>query len=449
MSKSTDNILNDKSLFIIPITGGEYSLLYAPLADSILLLDKCEVGRIKTAITSPQEADEEALSIVDTLCDVIPVTMRDNQIRNEKDFINLSILPNNICNFSCSYCYSAKGRSSQQLSLQSAYRTIDYFLSTERNKAHKLTVSIFGGGEPLLSWKNVVKPAIEYLYEQAAVQSRTVITTVITNGSLLPDGFVKLCRKYSIDLVCSFEILEDVQNSQRKHYETVCSNIRALINSGVVPAINSVITELNVDRQPEMIAELHLHYPEVKYVAFEPVVNPQMADKEKFYIHFTKGFIAAERLAGEYGIKLSCSALRNVDVTVDRYCPGEFALCANGEISCCPCVSSPQEPNYEKYVYGIVDENGVTVDKPKLQALLAYNLHSQNWCESCFAKWNCGGGCVNNTLNNGGKQDIAYCKFVKRFLTYTLLKRLDKIYREEDNMNLQEMIGNYEHVITE
>ena len=449
MSKNTDNISNDQSLFFIPIKGKEYSLLYAPLADSILLLNQTEVERIKTAITSPQEADEEALSIVEALCDVVPVAMRDNQIRNENDFINLSILPNNICNFSCSYCYSAKGRSSQQLSLQSAYKAIDYFLSTERNKAPKLTVSIFGGGEPLLSWKKVVKPAIGYLYEQAAIQSRTVITTLITNGSLLPDGFIELCCKYSIDLVCSFEILEDVQNSQRKHYETVCSNIRTLIDNGVVPAINSVITELNVDRQPEMIEELHLHYPEVKHVAFEPVVNPQMADKEKFHIHFTRGFIAAERLAEKYGIKLSCSALRNVDVTVDRYCPGEFALCANGEISCCPCVSSPQEPNYEKYIYGIVDENGVTVDRSKLQALLTYNLHSQNWCESCFAKWNCGGGCVNNTLNNGGKQDMAYCKFVKRFLTYTLLKRLDKIYREEENTYLQEIIGNYEHVITD
>lgn len=449
MSKSIDNILNDKSLFIIPITGGEYSLLYAPLADSILLLDRCEMDRIKTAISSPQVADEEALSIVDSLCDVIPVAMRKNQIRNENDFINLSILPNNICNFSCSYCYSAKGRSSQQLSLQSAYRIVDYFLSTERNKNPKLTVSIFGGGEPLLSWKNVVKPVIEYIYEQATTQSRTVIITLITNGSLLPNGFIELCRKYFIDLVCSFEILEDVQNSQRKHYETVSSNIRTLIDNGVVPAINSVITEVNVNCQPEMIEELHLRYPEVKYVAFEPVVNPQMADKENFYIHFTRGFFAAERLAEKYGIKLSCSALRNVDVTVDRYCPGEFALCANGEISCCPCVSSPQEPNYDKYVYGIVDENGVTVDKTKLQTLLGYNLHSQNWCENCFAKWNCGGGCINNTLNNGGKQDIAYCRFVKRFLIYTLLKRLDKIYREEENINLQEILGSYEHVITE
>lgn len=448
MSKSIDKILVQKSLFVISLNGG-YALLYAPLADSILLLNEEEVVRVKRAIVTPDAADEEALSIVDVLCDVIPLENRNNQIRNERDFINLSILPNNICNFSCAYCYSAKGRSKQQLSLENAKRVVDFFLSPHRNQSSRLTVSIFGGGEPLLSWNKIVCPTIEYIYQQAKIYSKEVVVTLITNGSLLPAGFLDICSKYHIDLVCSYEILEDVQNSQRCHFELVSSNIRTMIDNGVVPAINSVITNLNVARQCEMIETLHFLYPEIKYVAFEPVISPSPEGNNAFYSTFIKEFIAAERIAAQYGIKLTCSALRNVDVTVDRYCPGEFALCANGEISICPCVSSPQESNYEKYIYGQVDERGVYINRDKLQQLLRLNMHSQTWCNECYAKWNCGGGCTNNTINNGGKQDESYCQFVKRFLKYTLLKRLEKIYIEEYNENIQDKIGSYEYIITE
>lgn len=446
MLEKIDNRLAQKSLYEIPIHNG-YSLLYAPLADSVLLLDKEEMTRIKSVVYG-SKFDEETSSIIEALCDVIPVEERENQIHSEKDFINLSILPNNICNFSCAYCYSAKGRSNQQLSLQNVFRAIDYFFDPVRNQSPKLTVSIFGGGEPLLSWKNIVQQTIQYIYNHAYIQNRKVTTTLITNGSLIPSDFIDVCLKYDIDLVCSFEILEDIQNHQRQHFTIVSSNIRRLIDNGVVPAINSVITEINVDRQSEMIEELHNHYPEIRYVAFEPVISSSINDKNTFYNSFIKNFVAAECIAKRYGITLTCSVLRNVDVTVDRYCPGEFALCANGEISICPCVSSPQEPNYTKYIYGQIDSSGIHINKDKLQELLSYNLHSQAWCKECFAKWNCGGGCVNNTINNNGKQDKSYCQFVRRFLKYSLLQRLEKIYREEYNENIREKIGNYEYIIT-
>ena len=77
------------------------------------------------------------------------------------------------------------------------------------------------------------------------------------------------------------------------------------------------------------------------------------------------------------------------------------------------------------------------------------NVYAQPWCRDCFAKWNCGGGCTNYTVNNGGNQDPAYCRFVKRFLKYTLLKRLDEIYKEEYNENIHDIIGDYEYLIKE
>ena len=151
----------------------------------------------------------------------------------------------------------------------------------------------------------------------------------------------------------------------------------------------------------------------------------------------------------QYGINLTCSVLRNVDVTVDRYCAGEFAVCADGSISVCPCVSSPLDPEYYNYVYGKTTKQGVEIDEQRLHYMLSDNVNSQTLCKYCFAKWNCGGGCINERIRNNGQQRNEYCQFVRNFLKYTLANRLDVIYKKDFNESITNYIGNYENFITE
>ena len=439
------NTLASRDLFILPTKNVAYNLLYAPLADSIMLLNKTDIQRLATAVSDSSNADNESIDIINSLCDVASVKDRDGHVRTEKDFINLSILPNNTCNFSCSYCYSAKGRSTKKIDYNSVKQAIDYFLSPDRNQSSILTVTYFGGGEPLLSWKDIVEPSINYLYEQADRLQRKVITTIITNGSLIPTNFIKICKTHNIDLVCSFDILEDIQNAQRRHYQLVKENISSLIQNKVIPAINSVITPLNICKQKEMIIEVHGQYPEIKYIAFEPTVDYEKIDKKQFYSDFLREFLLAQQLAQEFGIVLTCSSLRNVDVTVDRYCAGEMALCADGSLSICPCISSPYEPNYQYYLYGKVDSVGVHINREKLKGLLAINVHINEWCKECFAKWTCGGGCMNKNLLNSNSQDIDYCLFTRQFLQYVLTKRLDQLTIEETGNSIKQIVGDYEY----
>lgn len=441
--------LKRHELYLLTATHASHGVLYAPLADSALPVTMLQIQELAAALKNPPSASEEMAEVIKILCDVKPIAMREGNIRGEADFINLSILPNNICNFSCSYCYSAQGRSSLQLNLSKAKVVVDYFLSPQRNSSPLLTVSIFGGGEPLLSWKKLVSPLITYIYDEASRFSRKIVTTLITNGSIIPEGFIDACRKYDLDIVISYEILEDVQNVQRKHFELVTQNSALLINAGIIPAINSVITELNVNRQQEMVETLHRTFPSIRYLSFEPVIDNSISDKRVFYSHFMHNFMAARKKADACGITLTCSALRNVDVAVDRYCAGELALCADGSLSICPCVSSPVEENYQNYVYGRVADGKLEINSSKLQELLAVNVYQNEWCRDCFAKWNCGGGCMNANQNNGNKQDEDYCRFVQSFLKYTLIERLDKAYMEETGHPISELIGNYENTITE
>lgn len=426
-----NRILEAHNLFILEHEKEGKVLLYAPLADSCLYVNDEQIDGLVKACTDYEASDEEYRVAFNALTDVIPVSERDCHIRNARDFLNLSILPNNKCNFSCGYCYSARGRSSRQISWSQVKGMMEWFFSKERRPAdgQKLHVTFYGGGEPLLSWKEVIRPAFDWLFDlmQNPVAPQFYIT-LITNGSLLPDGFMEYCRKLSIDLVCSYEILEDVQNSQRRHFGLVTSNIHIMMQNGVIPAFNSVVTPLNVERQEEMVYKVVSHFKDVRYLSFEPVIDVVLKeDHRNFYDKFILNFQKARAVASVHGISLTCSALRNVDVTVDRYCAGELALVANGALSVCPCVSSPEEEDFSEYIYGNVScEGEVDINLPRLHELLSHDLYRQPWCKNCFAKWNCGGGCTRLAEKRGMTQDLDFCYFMRFFILQELINRMNE-----------------------
>ena len=428
--KTEIDILREKEIYVIPADQEQW-ILYAPLADSAALLSFNDIRRLGKAATianihaNKYNADEEALELLNDLTNVTPVSERDGYVRSIADFRNLSILPNNVCNFSCSYCYSAKGRSKQRLSYGKAQATVDYFLSPERCQNELLTISIFGGGEPLLSWADVVKPLLSYIQTRANNLQQKIIITLITNGSLIPEDFISICKSNNIDLVISYEVLREIQDSQRRHYDLVTNNIRKLIEGGVIPAINTVITPINVKKIEDTVEQLHAQFPEIKHLAVEPVKDIQFPDRHEFYRQFISHFMQAHKIAELYDISLTCSPSRKVDQTIERYCAGEMALCADSSLSICPCVSSPMEPHYNSYVYGQVKEDGsVVVDERKLKDLLTVNINSYPWCEHCYARWNCAGGCMHSNNKNGGKQDKEFCWFTREMTRIILLERL-------------------------
>ena len=438
--KTEIDVLREKDIYVLPADKGQW-LLYAPLADSAALCGFKDIRRLgkvamlqKETINGDTELelkDMEAMDLLDELTDVVPVADRDGYVRSIQDFTNLSILPNNVCNFSCSYCYSANGRSQQRLSIKKAISAIDFFISQARCEGKRLTVSIFGGGEPLLSWNDLVRPLMHYIHNKSQEQNRDVVVTLITNGSLLPEEFVSTCLNCKIDLVISYDILCDVQNHQRGHYDLVTENIKKMITKGVVPAINTVVTPYSVKMMEETVEQLHRLFPEIKYLSMEPVVDVQMPDKREFYGLFINHFWHAQTLAESYGIIMSCSASRKVNQTIERYCAGEMALCPDGSLSVCPCVSSPSEPHYHSYIYGNINEDGsVNIDNQRLSELLNININSHSWCNTCFARWNCAGGCMNNNNINDGLQDQDFCWFTREMTRGLILERLNQKNKE-------------------
>ncbi|MCD8043156.1 MAG: radical SAM protein [Tannerellaceae bacterium] len=419
----------------LPVPENAFFLLYSPLSTIASLASAKEINSICNCLQNKEE-NEEIQELVDALLDrTESEEALSKRIRGVDGFVNISLLMNNKCNFSCSYCYSAHARSLIQLSENRLLAAIDYFIDKQRTREPKLSLTFLGGGEPMLSW-NLIEKGVLYANERAAREGFGLWHKIITNGSLFTDTQINFIAKNNIEITVSYEILEDIQNLQRKHFELVTDNIKRLLQQNVMLSFNSVITPQNVKRQTEMVQEVIRNFPQIDYLSFEPLMelnewSAGMLNNE-FYDLFTEHFIAARKLAGENGIELSCTLLRNVDCTLERYCAGEFAVCPDGSLTICPCVSSDEETHYHSYLYGqINEERKVAVDENKLSLLLEEDVHAMPECTTCFAKWNCGGGCIHaNKINNTNRKQLT-CDFIRKFTRRVLWERIKNEYENE------------------
>lgn len=407
-------------------------LLYAPVAGNMLIASEEECSQIEKAISqSPQS--QEMQEIVHLLTVGEPANQRDSKVNNVDEFLLMYVLPNYICNFSCSYCFSAKGRSNKALKKEHLKAALDYFIDSKRVASSKLAISYLGGGEPTISW-DIVKFGLEYGAQRAKEHGIELMTTLVTNGSRITDEMVDAFSQYNVMVRVSFEILEDIQNAQRGQYVNVCQGLDKLAACTTPAMVRAMITPENVSLMPMMIDELHRRFPHIKSVLFDPITSSktfcEVEATRQFYDTYYTKFIEARALAASYGIDLGNAPLRNLNMVVERFCTGEFCLTPEGTITVCHQISSPNEANYNDFIYAQIDnDNNLQVDEKKFKKLISNNtIYTNPKCSKCFVKWNCGGGCM--MQNNQYTPDIlnVICDFTRRFSKTLLIERLKEQY---------------------
>ena len=429
MRYMTLNALTLKDIYPIEITTGRNIgkwMVYLPLTGYVKMVTKDTVGELAKAAEGKEYGDKETV-------DEILSHLNDPQKKiyytsaDENGLLNMMILPNNRCNFHCSYCYSAYGRSGKEISFETLAAALDYFLDPGRAPGERLTISVLGGGEPLLSWK-LLKKALDYAYMKAEARGRELPVSLVTNGSIISEDIMSYCKEHRISLSVSFDILEDIQNEQRGSYALVKDNINRFAEYGVDIALNTVITNANVGRMDEMILHMSESLPLVDKVSFKSLISdsyfPTIESREQYYRQFVDNFFAAQELASQKGIYLISPYWNAVICLADRYCPGKFVVTAEGTLSICHCVSSEKDLLYDRFIFGRIEDDGqVTVDREKLTEILGYNRHKFERCRDCSCSWHCAGGCYadNCTMDEAGRQ--AYCKSMRYFLERFLLKR--------------------------
>lgn len=416
--------LNSRNIF--PVDISEYQkdvfLLYSPLKKQCLFADKETVRKMENQDCHYSEIIKRLTGhsneIFSSFCNQTPDAV-----------VRMSIIPTHRCNFKCSYCYAAKGRDNCTLSPKVMLAAINHFVNPARTARRDLYISIVGGGEPLMAWLEVTRDTIIELRKREKEHGFRIRIMLTSNGSLITDEIAEFLKINNVNVSVSFDILPDIQESERGYATDVEEGIRCLIRNDCKTSFRTTITPLNVNRQVEMVEYAHRFFPQIRKINFEYVISNELFatvdSLSKFFKNFTSDFFHAREVAKEYGISLITPTLKNIESVSDRFCSGDFCLTPSGAITGCHRFSSPNEEHYTDCLYGHVCPDGtVRIDGQSFGKLMSHNVYSHDECRTCFAKWHCGGQCLGRLYSYNNEKRQAVCDFIRDFTLQTLLRKM-------------------------
>ena len=429
--------LNKNNIFAIPV--GDYFrsdkdkcyLLYAPLKNKFQLILPSEVEKFEKQLADNLPSDFLRL-------------FTDGEYKHEEvsidTFCTLHLLLNEKCNFHCSYCYSAQGRSSAELDMGTIEKMLSYFLSAERKAPQMRTIMFMGGGEPMLSWP-LLREATLLALKIAEGQGIKVGFSLTTNGSVMTEEMLDFFEKYKFTIQISFEVLPDVQNAQRGSFDAVAKNIVRISERGVNHYVRATVTEMNVERIPEMVRYCQQYFPKVKKLSCQQVVDPQLFTSPEivadFFDRYFRSFQQGVKIGKATGLELRSSSSHLLNYSKrERFCYDLVCLTPYGTLTTCPDVSSPKEADYSSAVFGVVTDSEIKFDEKAFERLSAGSIHTIDKCSNCYARWNCGSGCPSSRRVYATEIFDSICDFYRKMLRHSLINEIAARYAKQNGGNL-------------
>lgn len=419
----------DKDIYIIPSSIEGLCLLYSPLRDISFLFAEtlCTeiLGYYQNGATPKNVTIKEYISQIENTPFTLTCASPDIDTENRA-----VIILTQKCNLACSYCYAQHSRTQDILSFEQIKHVVDYIFS--KNNGKKKSFSFIGGGEPLVCW-DVLQQTCDYIKIKSIESEIAYNIGIITNATLLTEDKIRWIAQNNIRVSVSFDILPDIQNTQRPFafkkshsFDAVKKAILLLNQYNVKFKTRTTITQNIIERMPEMVEFIAENFPFLRSLHLEPVTDTNV-DYQVFYPKFLKYFMDAYTLGQSKEIDVENSLTHSFFHIKHHFCMGELCITPKGLITACHRHSNQKDPHYERCLYGIVDDSHVVINQNHLDKVIQHRKSYSKKCANCFAKWHCAGGCFSQGLTLNAEQRKEYCSYVKKFTRDFLEKQITKI----------------------
>jgi len=239
----------------------------------------------------------------------------------------------------------------------------------------------------------------------------------------------------------SFDILPELQLerpfvSGKDTHSRLLQTIRLLCDRGVQFHIRTTVTRRSAARLVEMVWYAHVNTGATS-IRFEPLAEvgrgAGLAVGKPAEDVFVEQFAMARRLGRALGIEVTCKMVGNVHRAAARFCEAEFSVGPDGSVSACHRYSRPDHENFETFRYGVFDGNSFTFDMDRLNRVRGINVHTFRQCDTCFARWNCAGGCLSARTSGGlPLLEGPLCNLTREILKSTIIESFPLKQGEED-----------------
>jgi uncharacterized protein len=353
----------------------------------------------------------------------------DDSVPSNLPVRSLSLAVAQKCNLACTYCYAQQGDfggAPKEMPVEVADRSVDLLFS-DAQAGERVHLS-FLGGEPLTS-RTVLRRATERAARIAASKRVHVGFSITTNGTLLTPEDGDFFEEHRFAVTVSLDGLETAHNALRPFkggqptFQRVLARVEPLlklqrrmqvsVRATVTPLIRSLPETLNA------FVELGFHS-----VGFSPLLSSSSGADEmtkEELRSMLKGMIACgeefeRRLySGQrYPFLNMTNALQQLHQGSHRPYPcgagaGYFGVSASGELFACH--RFVEDPG------GLLGDVDSGPDRSRQTAWLTErHVHRQEPCQSCWARYLCGGGCHHEVISRGRPA----CDYIRGWLDYCL-----------------------------
>jgi uncharacterized protein len=366
----------------------------------------------------------------------------------EKGLNKLVLSVTDRCNLECRYCLTrAESSAADQgdMSARTAARAVDFFL--ERMNGHTGGNIVFYGGEPLLN-PRCIRQTHQHAQRRAKEHNKTLIYTLITNGTLLNDETIDFLVSNRFAIGLSLDGDQPAHDANRVFangagsYSRVINNYRKLIQKGADVTPQAVLSSTGANIL-ETVNGLHsqgvINYkliPRMMPDGDLDVTDIEPGEYGRQYDHMIEKKLNE---AGDTPDLLPIdlyTILQQIGrgLKIETSCTGalsQIAVSPQGDIY--PCDNFLYRPEFRmgSVSTGITDDLGTTFEK-------AGYPHIDD-CRDCWARNLCGGPCPYFSYKKHGRLDRtveSFCSKTRQTMetalaVYTICKAKNKNFLQE------------------
>lgn len=375
----------------------------------------------------------------------------------DKEPKTLCLLISQDCNLRCSYCFADHGTFGGEKKLMSQ--------NTAKNCVNKLLSKdfdnyvIFFGGEPFLNF-----PLMEAIKKYGHQAKLAIKYTTITNGTVVNDPIEKFISETLFSICISLDGPKEINDIQRYYgpesvHDQVIMTLDRFKSKKIPLSINCTVTKKSISKL-EYIAE-YFGSLGVNSMAFIPVAR--IPQESELMISDNEFEVYAKKLSSILSINLNQIASGSTKTVVSpnfdilmqlltktriiHHCSAGreyLAVTADGDVY--PC---HEFVGMDEFNMGNVNDEDFPGDAYyKIKAIFSnHSVYVCEECNSCWARFLCGGDCVVRSYMNGDlfRPTKRKCILIKSILE-SLLLEIAEVFQDKTKMqNLMNQFNECKH----
>ena len=345
------------------------------------------------------------------------------------------------CNLGCTYCYAHQGdfgKSAKNMTTETGIEAVD--LMFKHNSGNNQMNLAFLGGEPLIN-RQALQTITRYATEKAAREIKQIHFSITTNGTLLNSDDAIFFEEFGFAVTVSIDGIGAVHDEQRSFkggqpsYDRIIKNTKHLLGMQKKMQVSArvTVTPANLELKQTLDELICLGFHSV---GFSPMLTSPSGKNEMDQTTLDTmlenmiecGTACEEKIieGKRYPFSNMSIALREIHRGTHRPYPcgagaGYLGVSASGELAACHRFVED-----DKGHFGNLKE-GINLDKQR-SWLTDRHVHQQEPCNSCWARYLCGGGCHHEVIHRGRPA----CDYIRGWLHYTLQAYIRILHKRPD-----------------